>query len=288
MKKTAIAFLSKDKTELSAQSVLPLLQPDKFNLFWIDGSTTPAGERFPYDIVDKHQVPIHIHSNVRGGAGAAMVFALTKMLEAGYEQVGLVEQDVVLDPGWFMPALDLFHRGESDGLPVGAVTARTYADRVLFQRPDYSVMLNIGAGMIVFSREAAQIVLNAFRSGYTADNRRIFCQLSGVDLGPFWAFKNNDHNLVADWHFDAVLASHGLCSLGVMPSYVQMIGQNPPLAEQGLVIADGPVTERVDEAGFNVYRARLQALRHGAFRLGIETVPTPSKLRPIPRLRSSG
>lgn len=272
MNKVAMAFLSKDKTELSERTILPLLQPAKFDTFWIDGSSTAAGEHFPYDVSEKNQVGIHVCSNVRGGAGAAIVFALTKMLYGSYEFVGLCEQDTLLHADWFDKTMALFDLGRSDGLDVGVVSARCYVDRVLFQRDYGAVCHNVGAGMCVFTRQAAQIVLNAFRSGWTIDNRRIFCQLSGVDIGPIWCFKNNDHPTTADWHWDATLATHGLASLALTPSHVQMIGQDPPLADQGLVIADGPVAERIDDAGFNVYRARLQAIRFGALKLGIETV----------------
>ncbi len=272
MKKTAVAFLTKDRVELSQQSIGPLLS-GKHALHWVDGSVMPEGIDYPFQHGIGHAgKPGGVWSNVRGGAGAAIVFALTKMLEAGYAYLGLVENDVLLPADWFDRTVGLFELGAADGLPVGAVSARCYRDRVLFSRPAYSVCHNLGAGMIVFSREAAQIVLNSFRSGFTADNRRIFCQLSNVDIGPFWAFRNNDHPLVADWHFDATLATHGLASLALTPSHVQMIGQDPPLADQGLVIADAPVIERIDDGAFNVYRARLQAIRHGALKFGVETV----------------
>lgn len=268
MKKTAIAFLTKDRVELSKQSV-EVLHKGQHALFWIDGSVTESGRMLPWNYNNTH-----IFSNVRGGAGAAIVFALSQMLaeSAEYDFIGLVENDVLLPDDWFDRTLALFDVGAADGLPVGAVSARCFVDRVLFQRDSYAVCHNLGAGMIVFSREAVQIVLNSFRSGFTTDNRRIFCQLSGVDIGPFWAFRNNDHPLVADWHFDSTLVTHGLASLALTPSHVQMIGQDPPLEQQGLVIADSLVTERIDDPAFNVYRARLQAIRHGALKLGIETV----------------
>ena len=266
MNKTAIAFLTKDRVELSKQSIEPLLQPDKFDLFWIDGSTSAHGKNLP------NGYPVHkVYSNVTGGAGAGIVFALTKMLEAGYEHLALVENDVCLPADWFTAAMDLFRRGADDGLVVGAVSARNYQDRVLFQRDGYSVNHNLGAGMIVLTREAAQIVLNSFRSGWSTDNRRIFSQLGAGDIGPFWAFKDGDHPLVADWAFDSTLAAHGLASLALTPSHVEMIGQVPPLAEQGLTIVKEPVAERIDNDGFQRYRARLRAVRDGQLKINVET-----------------
>lgn len=268
MNKTAIAFLTKDRTELSRQSVQPLRQPDKFDLFWIDGSRTQEGEDFPFKDAWGAKEIFH---NVRGGAGAAIVFALTKMLEGGYEYLGLCENDVLCDPVWFDRTFALFQRGLEDGLQVGAVTARCYEDRVLFQRDGYAVLHNTGAGLILFSRAAARLVLDHFRSGWTTDNRRVFCQLSGVDIGPWWAFRGSDSPLVADWHFDTVLAAHGYASLALTPSPVQMIGQDPPLAQQGLTIVKEPVTSRIDEAGFERYAANLQAVGEGYLNINVET-----------------
>jgi hypothetical protein len=140
----------------------------------------------------------------------------------------------------------------------------------LFQREGYAVCHNLGAGMLVLTREAARLVLDNFRSGFTTDNRKIFCQLAGIDIGTFWAFGFGEHNLVADWHFDAMLAAHGLASLALTPSPCAMIGQVPPLAEQGLTIATGPVEVRRDDKGFTIYSANL-AVRDGDMQVGVET-----------------
>jgi hypothetical protein len=52
MNKIAIAFLTKDRVDLSKRTIVPLLQPDKFDLFLIDGSDTPAGMRFAGDYAE--------------------------------------------------------------------------------------------------------------------------------------------------------------------------------------------------------------------------------------------
>lgn len=260
-----MALLTKDHTELTKYTVLPLLRPE-FDFYWIDGSSTEQGQKFHEQYQFKN-----MRSNVRGGAGAGLVYALTEMLKQGYDYVGICEQDTLLPVDWFDRTFELFERGRSDGLEVGAVSARCYEDRILFQRDGYAVCHNLGAGHILFARRAAEVVLNAFRSGWTTDNRRIFCQLSGVDIGPPWCFKNNDHGLTADWKWDSDLAAHGYASLALTPSHVEMIGQHPPLAEQGLVIADKPVEERIDNTGFERYRESLQAIRDGRLTINVET-----------------
>ena len=270
--KTAISLLTCDKMELVEQSIKPLLaaaRQQKFDLFVMDGSTTEANEKALWEMA---YPTANVRNNVRGGAGAAIVYALTEMLNhsENYDVVGLVESDVLLRGNW-LDCLDLFALGAADGLEVGAASARCFVDRVLFQKDSYAVMHNIGAGMIMLTRQAAQIVLNTFRTGWTTDNRRIFAQLSGVDIGTYWAFRANEHMLTADWHWDAALAAHGLASLALTPSPDEMIGQNPPLAEQGLTIAAAPVEERRDEESFACLRDSMTRIRFGVLKLSVET-----------------
>jgi hypothetical protein len=261
MNRVAIAFSTKDRVELSRRTVEPLLQSDKFDLFWMDGSDTEEGRFCPHEVYEHTPIAhTRIHVNVRGGADAAIVYSLTTLYDAGYDYIGLVENDVLLtDPNWFDRTMALFEQGDRDGLKVGAVSARCFEDRILIQRPDYAIMHNLGAGMVIFTREAAVLVLKYFRTGYTHANRLLFSQMSGVDIGGWWAFRGGQHILCADWSFDAVLAAHGLCSLALTPSPVEMIGQVPPLAEQGLALARGPVAERVNDEAFAYYQ-RLQLL----------------------------
>lgn len=253
----AISLLTCNKPELVARSAKPLLDgavANKYHLFVIDGSTE-ANQKAIWDLTWPAG---HMHANVRGGAGAAIVYALSMMLahKEHYSHVALVESDVLLLDGW-LDCLDLFDLGRTVGLEVGAVSARCYVDRVLFQEDRFAVMHNLGAGMLVLTREAAQIVLDTFRTAWSTDNRRIFCQLAGVDIGSFWAFRTNEHVLTADWHWEAALAACGLAALALTPSPVEMIGQNPPLAEQGLEIAAGPVEARRNDAALKFYANQL-------------------------------
>ena len=280
MNRVAIAFSTCDRTELSRQSIVPLLQPDKFDLHWVDGSKTDAGIVMPTKY-RTHGDNITHHSGVRGGSGPAIVYALTAMLKAwrgvvengaarsvdAYTHVGLVENDVLLPSDWFGQTMSLFEEGERDGLTVGAVSARCYEDRVLFQRPNYAVTHNTGAGMIIFTREAAELVLQHYRTQFTTENRQTFSLLAGQDIAKYWAFRGSENWLVADWRWDSLLARHGLASLALTPSPVTMIGQIPPLEEQGLTLATGPVTERIDDKGFDLYRGNLEAIRRSNLKL---------------------
>lgn len=258
--KIAIAFSTKDRVELSRKSVRPLLQPDKFKLFVCDGSRTQQGIDFAERLEEKD---FAVFKGVRGGSGAAIVFALTEMLKHDYAYVGLVENDCLLPKNWFAPTMALFEQGKADGLTVGAVSARCYEDRILIQRDGYAVMHNLGAGMVIFSRAAAELVLNTYRTQWTTENRMTFVQVSCSDIGRYWAFKGSEHWLCADWRWDAVLAAHGYASLSLTPSHVEMIGQVPPLEQQGLAIARKPVDGLRGEEVFGFYRNRMAQIRSG-------------------------
>jgi hypothetical protein len=124
--------------------------------------------------------------------------------------------------------------------------------------------------MIIFTREAAQLVLNQYRTQWTSENRAAFAMLTGTDIGKYWAFRGQEHFLVADWRWDTLLASHGLASLALTPSHVEMIGQIPPLEQQGLKLATIPVYHNnldSEDKLFNQYQANLQRIRYGKLKL---------------------
>lgn len=97
--KVAVSFLSKDRTTLSIRSIEPLWQANKFDLFWIDGSSTENGQQY-FDRLPGND--IKRYGNIVGGAGNALVFALTTMLAHlnNYEFVGLCENDTLLPSDW--------------------------------------------------------------------------------------------------------------------------------------------------------------------------------------------
>lgn len=271
--KVAIAYLTKDRVELTRQTVQPF-DTSKFDLHWIDGSASPL------DLMgaswNDHLTITAMHRDIRGGADAAIVFALTKMLAypANYTHVGLCENDVLLADGWFERAIALFEKGAADGLDVGAVSARAYADRVLIQRDGYAVMHNLGAGHVIFSRKAAELVLANYRTGWWPDNRAIFSQLSGIDIGRYACFRGNTQWTTADWHFDAALAQHGLASCALTPSAVEMIGQTPSLEEQGLeLVTDLGSCGSESDVAFVTFVGRTASIRSGAWK--------PTTIKPV-------
>ena len=259
--KLAIGYSTKDQVELTEQTFKHI----RVNFIWADGSTTEEGkaffEKYRHNAIDSS-------GDVRGGADAAIAWKLSKLLALPdyYTHLGLLENDVLLDPDWLEPTLELFEKGKQDGLEVGAVSPRSYVDRILIQRDGYAVMHNIGAGAIIFTRKAAEIVLRTFRTHWWPDNVRLFAQLSGIDLRTYACFRGNDQFVTTDWGFEAQLARCGLASLALTPAKCTMIGQNPPLEQQSLTLttqlhndlrADG------DTRSFELYRESLAYLRNG-------------------------
>jgi hypothetical protein len=260
--KLAMAITTKDRVHCAKRAIEPLLQPDKFDLHWIDGSADDSEGR-EYYILNQ---PNRWYPIITGGPDAAIVYALTKMLEQrsdreSYTHIGLCEQDVLLHQDWFGPTLALFERGQAEGLEVGAVSARCYEDRILVQRDGYALMHNLGAGHIIFTRHAARVVLDNYRTTWSTDNRLIFCQLSGIDIGAYWAFRGNEQHLTADWGFDAILARHGLVSLALTPSLATMLDQD--IAAQGLKMAPADAGRACNDGAFKLFEDRTRAIRWG-------------------------
>lgn len=263
--RVAIAYLTKDRCDLTRQTYPALAAATDADVHWYDGSRTAEGRGLPTEL--GHKGPLMC--DVIGGPDAAIVQALSNLLNdpASYTHIGILENDVLLADDWFDRVMRLFAAGFKDGLEAGAVSARAYEDRVLIQRDGYAVMHNLGAGMIIFTRHAARITLDEYRTGYWPNNREIFEKLSGVDIGRFAAFRGADHYITADWHFDTALAAHGYASLACTPALCTMVGQEPPLDEQGLALVTGEVAERRDEAAFATFKRRMQMVRAGRMRI---------------------
>jgi hypothetical protein len=260
MNVVAISFLTKDRAMQSRRSIVPLLRRP-FDIFWIDGSNDKEGASLPYDL--QYAIPsAFVSAHIKGGADAAIVYALTTMLNHNnnYQFVGLCEQDVLLHEDWWGPTFALFQRGKSEGLEVGAVSARSYQDRILCQRDGYGIFHNLGSGHVIFTRKAAEIILQNYRNSHTWENRAIFSQLSDLDIARWWAFGPYYHHTTVDWGFDATLARHGLASLALVPNCAEMLEDIAPI---GLRYADAPQELLRDDAAFDRFAERTRAIRGG-------------------------
>src|SRR5215469_8403852 len=142
MNNACISYSSKNRLELTKRTIAPLLPQKGWDLWWYDASTEPGAAEFFNDRCNETVRAQRLH----GGSCRYIVAALTQMLgweDPRYDYVGLCENDVLLDDDWFEPTMALFYQTDG-GVHPGAVSARTYEDRILIQRDGYAVMHNLG------------------------------------------------------------------------------------------------------------------------------------------------
>ncbi|MFY9287564.1 MAG: hypothetical protein WAO98_03580 [Alphaproteobacteria bacterium] len=222
----AFAFSSKERMELSAITIEPLLAEKNFDLYWVDGSTSPEGQAFPKKYA---QHLCEIHTGVRGGADAAILYSLSLLLDKGYAYIGLLENDVKLIAGWWPRLWGLFEQGKADGLTVGAVSSRCLNDRIHVPRDGYAVMMNLGAGMVLFTRAAVEAVLNHYRTGSYGELSFLFNHYTGKICSiPWQVMLPDDKQLpkwhpAADWFFESSLLPYGMAALAVTPNMAQNV-----------------------------------------------------------------
>lgn len=226
--KTAIAFTTKNRTEYTAQTLPRILDEAEgnFDLYWLDGSTTPEGKNFPYEFAAQWRAdhdgkyPLkEFHAGVGGGAAAAIQQAFLYLMgKEDVDYVGLIENDVLLEPGWFAKTMALFDA------QVGAASARCFTHRILKKCEGYSVMADVGAGMVIFRKELINDLLLNFRRPALWEVQAICKHFTGLDypipkmatdqdpeMKQFWV-------LSEDWYWPIVLMNKGFSTLALTPS----------------------------------------------------------------------
>ncbi len=221
MKKVGFAFSSKDRTYFTRRSLRSIDQEAGYDLLWVDGSDTQEGKELPFDIELKNARLVEVNQNVKGGPDAAIKFGLHRLLDLGYDYCGLIENDVEFKPGWFRHLLQLFELGDRDKLNIGAASVRSIGSRVLVNQRDYSLLWNAGAGMILFTREAAEQVLSTYGLTTAKKVYDFYKRLFGIDVSSSWELFMNqfDRPLGADWSYAMQLYEHGFAAACSIPSY---------------------------------------------------------------------
>ena len=260
-------FTTRDRIDVTLESFASFAFVDGFDLLWLDGSTTPEGRNLPRELAPNMPCLREIIDSVTGGPDVAIVTALTRMLALGYAYCGLIESDIALAPGWFGAVMALFDAGVADGLDVGAVTARAFEQRVLLKRPGYAVLMLSGAGMVLFTRAAARLILDHYRTPSTQEVRSWFLYAAGRDCATFSeaAFRQGpdaDVALASDYRYELVLQRHGLCTLATSPLYARDIAAGGVRPEAlGGYATPAVASEASETATFERLRARLHVQR---------------------------
>jgi hypothetical protein len=219
---------SRDRYLFTLQTLQSLDTEGGFDLIWNDGSTEAGVPALAKNYKFKNARLVEVNYGVTGGAERAVCFGLSRLLELGYDYVGLIENDILFRPGWFSALRKLFSQGAEDGIVCGSATARSFESHALEYRSGYSVQADTGAGMVLFSRAAAKIIMQLYSNPSslqmtTQSWQKFHADLFGLDLrnfSPFWALpKERPVPCTLDWGYTPSLYLNGYASLSTIPSY---------------------------------------------------------------------
>ncbi len=184
--KVGFVFSTKDRVGFTLRSLSSIDTESGLDLIWVDGSETAEGRALPQSVKPQRCRLVEVHHGVQGGPDHTIRFGLRRLLALGYEFCGLIENDVVLEPGWFSHLMNLFGKAQNDGFAVGAATVRNLNSRVLFSHPNYTINSVVGAGMVLFTRQAAKVVLATYGPTTAKKLATFFKQKMHANLGDVW------------------------------------------------------------------------------------------------------
>ncbi len=221
--KVGFALSTRDRFVYTMRTIKALDEEGGFDLVWNDGSERNEVPELSRYFAFRSARLVEANYGVKGGADAAIRFGLRRLLELGYDFIGLVENDVLLSLGWLGAMRDAFQRATEDGITTGAVSALGYQSRVLEYRKNYSIDWARGAALVLFTREAAQLLLeNYSRLEMTSQQiRGFYAEHFGVALHvPEWAVGGRwmDGPMTLDWGYAPLLYANGYACVGTIPS----------------------------------------------------------------------
>lgn len=222
--KVGFALSTRDRFVYTMRTIKCLDAEGGFDLIWNDGSERNEVPELSRYFAFRNAQLVEANYGVKGGADAAICYGLRRLLDLGYDFIGLVENDVLLAPGWLAAMRDAFERAAEEGVVVGAVSALGYQSRVLEYRRNYSIDWARGAALALFTREAAQLVLeNYSRLIMTSQQiRGFYANHFGVALHvPEWAVGGRwmDGPMTLDWSYAPLLYANGYACVGTIPSF---------------------------------------------------------------------
>ena len=218
------AFSSKDRYRSTLQTIRSLDAEHGFDIVWNDGSADLRVPALARNWKSRNATLVEVNTGVHGGPDSAIRFGLGRLLELGYDYAGLIENDVVLDAGWFGRLMGLFSRGADEGLVCGAASVRAYESRVLEYRDQYSIDWACGAGMVLFSRRAAELIheYHAKLGISMGGIRDFYGDLFGLQLRTTESALNHSETpsspCATDLGYSPFLYSLGFATLGAIPS----------------------------------------------------------------------
>jgi hypothetical protein len=224
--KVGFALSTRDRFVYTMRTIKSLDAEAGFDLIWNDGSERNEVPELSRYFAFRNARLVEVNYGVKGGADAAICFGLRRLLELGYDFVGLIENDVLLSPGWFSTMRVAFEAANQDGILVGAVSALGYQSRVLEYRKGYSLDWARGAALVLFTREGAQLLLDSYAHlemtsqqlrGFYADKFGVALHVLEWAVGGRWM----DGPMTLDWGYAPLLYSHGYACIGTIPSFAR-------------------------------------------------------------------
>jgi hypothetical protein len=223
--RVGFALSSKDRVAFTQQTLKALDADGGFDLIWNDGSEEAEARALPRTFRFRNARLMELNYDVRGGPDQCIRFGLERLLQLGYDYVGLIENDIVMHPGWFRRLMNLFALAAADGIVCGAATVRSFEGRVMEHRGGYSINWGTGAGMILFSRAAAEVILRQYAKLQmsTGSISRFYSRLFRLDLNmraqdSSGRVVEHDAWLTLDWGYTPMLYMHGYASVGSIPN----------------------------------------------------------------------
>jgi hypothetical protein len=222
------SFSSKDRYLFTLRSLQSLDTDGGFDLIWNDGSKEPGVPALARNYKFQNAKLVEVNYGVGGGPDRAICFGLSRLLELGYDYVGLIENDILFRPGWFAALMQIFSRSAEEGIACGSATARSFESHVLEYRAGYGIQCDIGAGMLLFSRAAAEIILDLYSDPASLQLTthswiKFYADLFHLNLqgfSPFWAYPPaKAFPCTLDWGYTPSLYLRGYASLSTIPSY---------------------------------------------------------------------
>jgi hypothetical protein len=224
--KVGFTLSTRDRFVYTMRTIKSLDAEGGFDLIWNDGSERNEVPELSRYFAFRNARLVEANYGVKGGADAAIRFGLRRLLEFDYDFIGLIENDVLLAPGWLAAMRDAFENTSQEGIAVGAVSALGYQSRVLEYRNNYSIDWARGAALVLFTREAAQLLLEKYSSLEMTSQqiRGFYAEQFGVALHvPEWAVGGRwmDGPMTLDWGYAPLLYSNGYACVGTIPSLVR-------------------------------------------------------------------
>ena len=232
--RVGFALSSKDRASFTRQTIKAMDTDSGYDVIWNDGSKGPKARALPKNFHFRNARLVEVNYDVRGGPDRCICFGLERLLNLGYDYVGLIENDIVMQPGWLRRLMNLFELAAADGIVCGAATVRSYGGRVIEHRSGYSINWGTGAGMILFSRSAAEVILHQYSKlkMSTTSIASFYARLFRLDLNLVIRDRAGQVAqqggwLTLDWGYTPMLYLHGYASVGSIPSLARDLDSPP-------------------------------------------------------------